>query len=271
MPQLFVRWPSRVLLLFVGAVLGPFLAVPAAADVVLYTASTDNSGFGGDPSVPAFNNTNLPPIDPGVTLNPNPAFLDGNAVGPINGITYGPFAFGANQGGTTGWVHVSYTVAVTGGYQFVWEVSDVIDHSRPSGLAIDNVKLGNTLLYGFETGIPAGFVRLGSTGTSGAVPDLAPTQGSFFAWMDTTGNAPAVYDTVDGTFGSRMISTQFTATAGTVVSMDLAFMTNDGGPFHDYGIAVLQAVLPEPSALTLAGLAIAIAAGYRYTARRRRR
>jgi hypothetical protein len=250
MPHLTLQWPRRVHLLFLVAVFSAGGAVPAMADVVLYTASTDNSGFGGDPSVPAFNNPFLPPIDPGATLTPNPAFLDGNAVGPINGITYGPFAFGANQGGTTGWVHVSYTLTTGGPFRLVWEVSDVIDHTRASALAIDNVRLGNALLYGFEGGIPGGFVRLGSTGTSGAVTDLSPTQGAEFAWLDTTGNAPAVYDTVDGTFGSRLYSTMFTATAGTVLSMDLAFMTNDGGPFHDYGIVVLLPA-PEPGTLTL--------------------
>ena len=60
--------------------LGLGIASGAAADTILYTASTDNSGFGGDPSVPAFNNPFLPAISPGVTIAPNPAFLDGNAV-----------------------------------------------------------------------------------------------------------------------------------------------------------------------------------------------
>jgi hypothetical protein len=235
------------------------LAGRASADVVLYTASTDNSGLGTDPSVPAVNNPYLPPISPGVTISPNPAFLDGNPVGPINGITYGPFAFGANVGGTTGFVNVSYVIPTSGTFDLVWETSDVIDHSRPSALAIDNVRLNGTLLYGFDSGIPAGFTSLGSVGTSGAVPDLAPTQGTAFAYLDTTGNVPPIYDTVDGTFGSRLISSQFTAAAGTTLSMDLAFLTNDGGPFHDYGIAVLQPVaVPEPNTLTLALIAVTL-------------
>ncbi len=257
MRQVLPRWAKPSLLLAVAVSLGLLAGGVVRADVVLYTASTDNSGLGTDPSVPAFNNPYLPPIDPGVTITPNPAFLDGNLVGPINGITYGPFAFGGNVGGTTGFVHVVYTIPVSGSYALTWEVSDVIDHSRPSALAVDNVRLDNTLLFnGFDSGIPAGFTQLGVTGTSGAVTDLAPTQGTAFAFLDTTGNAPAVYDTVDGTFGSRLISTGFAATAGTVLSLDVAFLTNDGGPFHDYGIAVLSSV-PEPGTLALAAVALA--------------
>ncbi len=228
---------------------------PARASIILYTASTDNTGGVAPQSVPSVNNMNLPPIDPGVTINPNPAFLDGNTVGPINGITYGPFGFVGNTGGTTGFVSVSYTIAVSGLYQLTWEVGDAIDHSRVSALAIDNVQLGGALLYGFESGIPAGFASLGSVGTSTAVLDLAPTQGSSFAYLDTTGNSPVIYDTVDGTEGSQLISSPFAATAGQILSLDMAFLTNDGGPFDDYGIAVLDVVVPEPSALAMALIA----------------
>jgi hypothetical protein len=271
MPQ--ITLPRRLFRLFPLALvvcLGLRLPGRAPADTILYTASTDNSGLGTDPSVPAFNNPFLPAIAPGVTISPNPAFLDGNLAGPLNGITYGPFAFGANAGGTTGFVHVSFTLPAGGTFRLVWEVSDVIDHSRPSALAIDNVRLGSTLLYGFETGIPAGFTALGTVGTSGAVTDLSPTQGNFFAFLDTTGNTKPIYDTEDGTFGSRLLSSPFTATGGSTLSLDLAFLTNDGGPFHDYGIAALQQ-LPEPSSLISVLSATVCLAGYGSLLLRRRR
>ena len=59
----------------------------------------------GDDPAGTFNPV-IPSIDPGVTLNPDPAFLDGNITGPLNGVTYGPFGFGGNAGGNTGWVSV---------------------------------------------------------------------------------------------------------------------------------------------------------------------
>ena len=250
----FVKLPAMIFRRAVlwGTASAVFLAVAAGqatADVILYTASTDNSG-GVDPiSVPNENNPNLPSISAGVTLNPDPALLDGNTVGPLNGITYGPSAFGGNTGGTTGYVHVSYTIPTAGMYDLVWEVSNVIDRSRESALAIDNVDLDGMLLYGFESGIPAEFTSLGTTGTSGAILDLPATQGARFAFLDTTGNVAPIFDTVDGTAGSRLISSTFSADAGTVLTMDIAFLTNDGGPFHDYGIAALeQASVPEPAA-----------------------
>ena len=39
--------------------------------------------------------------------------------------------------------------------------------------------------------------------------------------------------------------------------MDLAFLTNEGDPFHDYGIATLSFV-PEPSGLVVASIALTI-------------
>ena len=267
------RCLRRILFLAVAACLWLGSAAPGRAGIILYTASVDNTGGISPQSVPNVSNPNLPPIDPGVTISPNPAFLDGNTVGPISGISYGPFGFGANTGGTTGFVSVSYTIATAGSYNLIWEVSNVLDDSRPSALAIDNVRLNNSLLYGFESGIPAAFTALGSVGTSGAVTDLSPTQGNSFAYLDTTGNIPPIYDTVDGTLGSRLVSGTFAAAAGTTISMDLAFMTNDGFPFADYGIAVLQQVIPvpEPSSLVLSISFISICGVYFFARRSRTR
>jgi hypothetical protein len=51
--------------------------------------------------------------------------------------------------------------------------------------------------------------------------------------------------------GSRLISSQFDASAGSTLTLDVAFLTNEGDPFHDYGVVALRAV-PEPSSWILA-------------------
>jgi hypothetical protein len=229
----------------------------ARGDVVLYTASTDNSG-GVDPvSVPNNNNPYIPSIDPSVTISPaQGGLLDGNTVGPLNGTTYGPGGWIDDTGGTTGFVNVSYTIATSGTFQLVWEVANTLVNSGSSALATDNVLLDGNSLFNFPmTGglgaLPTGLTGAGTYGTSGAITDLAPSGGdSTFAWIDTTGGLTPMYDTVDGNSASRLISTTFSATAGMVLSLDAAFLTNDGGPFDDYGIVVLVSV-PEPSGLVL--------------------
>jgi hypothetical protein len=238
---------------------------PAAADTILFTASTDNTGGAFPVSVPGTNNPNIPMIDPGVTLNPNPALLNGFQTGPLNGVLYGPFGFGANGGGNTNWVSSSFTVTATGKYQLIWEVAGA-DPKIGSALAFDNVRVNGSLLYGFESGIPGGFTALGTVGTSGALPvsdpvggtsppPFAPTEGNSFGFMDVTGGIKPVYDQVDPYLGSRLLSSTFDLSAGDRLTMDLAFLTNEGDPFHDYGIAALRFV-PEPSSLLLGLLAI---------------
>ena len=154
-----------------------FLPMPASADTVLFTASTDNTGGAFPVSVPGTNNPNIPTIDPGVTLNPNPALLDGFQTGPLGGVTYGPFGFGGNGGGNTGWVSVSDTVSVSGLYRLIWEVAGA-DPKIGSALAFDNVRMNGSLLFGFEGGIPGGFNPLGTVGTSGSVPVSDPVGGT---------------------------------------------------------------------------------------------
>jgi hypothetical protein len=242
-------------------------AVPAPADTVLFTASTDNSGGAFPISVPGTNNPNIPTIDPGVTLTPNPALLDGFQTGPLGGATYGPFGFGGNAGGNTGWVGVSDTIGVSGLYRLTWEVAGA-DPKIGSALAIDNIRVNGNLLFGFESGIPGVFNALGTVSTSGSVPvsdpvggtnppPFSPTEGSLFAYMDISGGIAPIYDTVDPYLGSRLYSSLFNLNAGDTLTMDLAFLTNEGDPFHDYGIATLNFV-PEPSGLVTATIALTI-------------
>jgi hypothetical protein len=230
------------------------------------SASTDNTGGAFPVSVPGTNNVNIPTISQGVTLTPNPALLDGNITGPLNGVTYGPVGFGANGGGNSGWVSISDTVSVTGFYQLIWEVAGA-DPKIGSALLIDNIRVNGNLLFGFDSGIPGGFSPLGTVGTSGVLkvtdpmgnplPNFDPTQGSMFAFLDISGGTTPIYDTVDPYLGSRLYSSLFNLSAGDKLTMDMAFMTNEGAPFFDYGISTLNLV-PEPSGIMSVSVAIAL-------------
>jgi PEP-CTERM motif len=262
----------RPLLALLAFLLWPQGGQASAGEVILYAASTDNTGGLNPISVPNTNNPNLPAIDPNVTLNPNPALLNGNKVGPLNGITYGPLTAGGDTGGTTGWVTSTYTIQTTGTYQLVWEVSNTTQSTGNSALATDNVLLGGKPLFNFQAGgLPVGLMGFGqsganpSFGTSGGIAGLAPSGGdAAFAWIDTTGGLKPIYDTVDGLSAARLYSVSFSATAGMSLSIDAAFMTNDGGPADDYGIIALQSV-PEPASLVLLAVGIiGLVAGVRW-------
>lgn len=249
-------------------------AVPAdalASPLILYTADTATDAEGGTTlGAPADSNGgHLPAISAGVTLSGTGA-LRGDEFGPLNGNTYGPTGFNGNTAGSTDWVTSSFTFTQSGSARLFWEVANVIDFFNDSVLAIDNVRLTNSLgdtifHFSFEDGIPAGFSTAGVVGTSEAVPGingdpgLAPTEGSFFAFLDTwvpdidgdgqpDPTAPR-FDTVDGAHAAQLMSPFLLFTAGDTLTMDLAFITSDGGSeFHDYAVA---AVVPEPGSLVL--------------------
>ena len=232
----------------------------------MYTASTDFTG-GFNTIVPNSNNLYIPSVSPDVTLNPDPAYLNNQNVGPLDGISYGP-SYSQVAGtvtGTTGWVNTSVTIQATGQYQLIWEVANTINCAGADALATDNILLGGNPLFQFNSGLPSGFTGLGSYGTSGGVPGLSPSGGDgAFAWMDVqtppnATNVAPLFDPLyttglgDGYSASRLYSATFTATAGEVLSLDAAFLTNDGGNYADYGIVALQSI-PEPSSLILAAL-----------------
>jgi hypothetical protein len=151
-------------------------------------------------------------------------------------------------------------------------VANTLDSSLQSALATDNVLLNGNPLFHFQAGglgvLPTGLTGAGTYGTSGAITGLSPSGGdSAFAWIDTTGNQTPIFDTVDATSASQLFSTTFTVKAGDVLSLDAAFMTNDGGPFDDYGIVALQSV-PEPTSLVLLALSTAVGLAV-YAVRRR--
>jgi hypothetical protein len=257
----------------------------AAADsIVLFTASTDytlNSPPGGYsyPNDPTQQNPNLPSISSGVTLSPATGGLSNTTVGPLpDGTTYGPFGFAQNAGGTTGFVTSSYTFTAGGSFVLVWEVASVFGSQGGDALATDNITLNGTKIVQFEPGgtLPTGYSGLGTFGTSAGVPGL-PTSGGDpgFAWMDVQGSSGTptgvspIFDTSGDVFSaSQLYSVVLTVNKGDTLNLDVAFMTNDGSPYNDYGVVALQSV-PEPSSVVLAAVGFVGAAGLGAARRRR--
>ncbi len=250
---------ATVLSLLLGAGRG------AAADsIVLFTASTDYTGNvpgGGSsyPNDPTQQNPNLPSISSGVMLSTASGGLSNTMVGPLpDGTTYGPSGFNQNAGGTTGWVTTCYTFTAGGAFQLVWEVANVFGSQGGDALATDNITLNGNKIVQFQPGgtLPSGYTGMGSFGTSAGVTGL-PTSGGDpgFAWLDvqpssSTGVSP-LFDTSGDVFSaSQLYSATIHVQAGDQLCVDVAFMTNDGSPYNDYGIVALQSV-PEPSSFVL--------------------
>jgi hypothetical protein len=89
------------------------------------------------------------------------------------------------------------------------------------------------------------------------LPDFGPTQGTQCAYMDVSGGITPINDTVDPYLGSRLHSSLFSLSAGDTLIMDMAFLTNEGAPFLDYGIATLN-IVPEPPGLIIASISVVV-------------
>jgi hypothetical protein len=253
----------------------------ATADsIILFTASTDSTGgllnadgttygysYPNDPNLgdPNGQNPNLPNISPGVMLvsqatGLSTGGLSDTTVGPLpDGSTYGPFGFNNNAGGTTGWVTTCYTFTAAGSFQLVWEVANVLGSQGGDALTTDNITLNGSKIVQFQPGnpLPTDYRGTGSYGISPGVPGL-PTSGGDpgFGWMDvqttsSTGVSP-IFDTSGDVFSvSQLYSAPINVKAGDELCVDVAFLTNDGSPYADYGAVALQSI-PEPSSLVLA-------------------
>lgn len=267
--------PAALVAVAVLLAIGP----GAAADtIVMFTASTDYTGDinGGAsfPNDPVNQNPNLPGISSGVTLSPVSGGFGDAAVGPLDGVTYGPSGFNNNAGGSTGWVTSCYTFTTAGTYQIVWEVANVFGTQGNDALATDNITLNGNRIVDFSSGIPAGFNSQGSVGTSTGVTGLNPSGGdSAFAWMDvnpttSTGVTPLFDTSGEVDSASQLYSTTITVKKNDEICIDAAFLTTSGSPYQDYAAIALQSV-PEPSGLFLAVTGLVAAVGY--ASRRRRR
>jgi hypothetical protein len=87
--------------------------------------------------------------------------------------------------------------------------------------------------------------------------------------MDLFGKVAPIFDsnaTNDGFLGSRLYSSLFNLNANDTLTMDMAFMTNEGAPFFDYGLAALVSV-PEPMSLVLLSVGLLSLGGSAYAGR----
>ena len=93
------------------------------------------------------------------------------------------------------------------------------------------------VIEGFEAGIPAGWTLTGTGGTSGAAPNVAPTEGASFGYIDTRSFLPTtVYG---GTQGTTLESSAYSLASGSEVSLDYNFLTVDYNPFRDFAFVQL--------------------------------
>ncbi len=105
----------------------------------LFNARTEPGGL----IVPG---TNLPPIDPGVTLNPPTVGITAGAsnwapLGSFSGQCWGGVGNGC---GNTGWIKSNYVVNTAGSYKLIFGVSNWGDTVYDTGLAFNGLQIGGT-------------------------------------------------------------------------------------------------------------------------------
>jgi hypothetical protein len=98
----------------------------------------------------------------------------------------------------------------------------------------------------FDPFTSLGWRLTGNGGIASAIPGITPTEGPQFAWIDTQ-SEPAANGPL-GAFGSTLLSAPFEIAAGQALSLDLNFLSNDGGNRNDYAYVQLAAC---PGTLTL--------------------
>jgi hypothetical protein len=93
----------------------------------------------------------------------------------------------------------------------------------------------------FDGGIPAGWTTVGNAGTLGAngVVTLAPSGGSQYGWVSTSGGVNGNHLSIGGTDGSTLTSSLFSASAGDALAFQFNYVTSDGAGYADYAWARL--------------------------------
>lgn len=103
-------------------------------------------------------------------------------------------------------------------------------------------------LASFDGGFPGGWTGTGSYGTSGAdgVVTASPDGGAYGWVLTNSGVSGSTLPGIDGTNGSLLRSSVFSANAGDRLSFDFNYITSDGGRYADYGwVRLLSADLTQ--------------------------
>ena len=152
--------------------------------------------------------------------------------------------------------NASFTFSQTGTVFVGGGVINETDNAVPSGLLIDNIKLNNSVVLGFESGSLDGLQFIGNVAIVGNSGSIAPTEGNFQAFL-LAGGAPVSSiesflnvdsgslnfgGAVNPTFGSA-IGTFVDVVAGDTITYDFDFIDAEsaGGAqfnfFKDFAFA----------------------------------
>ena len=148
--------------------------------------------------------------------------------------------------GATGWQTFSWTPDSDFTGDIGWLVSDWGDDEVESYLLVDNIIVGGTAYYGFETDPPPplgyDFDGEASPVSSSAYGSGAftPTEGTIMIELDSV-NGYSGFDTdppygYDGTDGSVFWLTGVSVADGQTLTFDWNFATNDYTPLQDFSL-----------------------------------
>ena len=113
---------------------------------ILFTARTTPTGD----TVPGFG---LPGLADGVVLEPpsTPIIPGGPVWSPLGGYSGACYSAGC---GYTGWIGMTYNIALAGNYALEFGVVDMIDQIYDSGMAFDGILVGGISIEEPDNGIP---------------------------------------------------------------------------------------------------------------------